>query len=92
MRWTSTLHARFVHAVELLGGHESMLHSFLSLLFFCLNFFLTPFLSLMEVNSTRQRRKMKVNFFPFTTGLMILEINLLFTGFHQGLHPNQFLS
>lgn len=24
MRWTSTLHARFVHAVELLGGHESM--------------------------------------------------------------------
>ncbi|PNT40177.2 hypothetical protein POPTR_004G082400v4 [Populus trichocarpa] len=22
MRWTSTLHARFVHAVELLGGHE----------------------------------------------------------------------
>lgn len=28
MRWTSTLHARFVHAVELLGGHESMLHFF----------------------------------------------------------------
>ena len=25
MRWTSTLHARFVHAVELLGGHESKL-------------------------------------------------------------------
>lgn len=24
MRWTSTLHARFVHAVELLGGHESI--------------------------------------------------------------------
>ncbi|GER27271.1 homeodomain-like superfamily protein, partial [Striga asiatica] len=23
MRWTSTLHSRFVHAVELLGGHES---------------------------------------------------------------------
>ncbi|XVF79454.1 hypothetical protein PTKIN_Ptkin14bG0224300 [Pterospermum kingtungense] len=22
MRWTSSLHARFVHAVELLGGHE----------------------------------------------------------------------
>ncbi|KAK1582641.1 hypothetical protein Q3G72_016909 [Acer saccharum] len=22
MRWTSTLHARFVHAIELLGGHE----------------------------------------------------------------------
>lgn len=22
MRWTTTLHARFVHAVELLGGHE----------------------------------------------------------------------
>ena len=26
MRWTTTLHARFVHAVELLGGHESMLN------------------------------------------------------------------
>ncbi|EPS69048.1 hypothetical protein M569_05725 [Genlisea aurea] len=25
MRWTSSLHARFVHAVELLGGHESEL-------------------------------------------------------------------
>lgn len=25
MRWTATLHARFVHAVELLGGHESMI-------------------------------------------------------------------
>ncbi|XP_073106320.1 probable transcription factor KAN2 isoform X7 [Elaeis guineensis] len=25
MRWTTTLHARFVHAVELLGGHESMI-------------------------------------------------------------------
>lgn len=24
MRWTTTLHARFVHAVELLGGHESV--------------------------------------------------------------------
>lgn len=24
MRWTTALHARFVHAVELLGGHESM--------------------------------------------------------------------
>ncbi|RWW16246.1 hypothetical protein GW17_00019892 [Ensete ventricosum] len=23
MRWTTTLHARFVHAVELLGGHET---------------------------------------------------------------------
>jgi hypothetical protein len=25
MRWTTALHARFVHAVELLGGHESKL-------------------------------------------------------------------
>ena len=24
MRWTTTLHAHFVHAVQLLGGHESM--------------------------------------------------------------------
>lgn len=30
MRWTTTLHARFVHAVELLGGHESKLSFFLS--------------------------------------------------------------
>lgn len=28
MRWTTTLHARFVHAVELLGGHESTDHMF----------------------------------------------------------------
>lgn len=28
MRWTSTLHSHFVHAVELLGGHESMLQSY----------------------------------------------------------------
>ena len=30
MRWTSSLHARFVHAVELLGGHESKSLSSLS--------------------------------------------------------------
>jgi hypothetical protein len=27
MRWTTALHAHFVHAVELLGGHESTLNS-----------------------------------------------------------------
>jgi hypothetical protein len=27
MRWTTALHAHFVHAVELLGGHESMFNS-----------------------------------------------------------------
>jgi hypothetical protein len=26
MRWTTALHAHFVHAVELLGGHESMFY------------------------------------------------------------------
>lgn len=31
MRWTTTLHSRFVHAVELLGGHESELHTPLSI-------------------------------------------------------------
>ena len=31
MRWTSTLHSRFIHAVELLGGHESKI----LYLFFC---------------------------------------------------------
>jgi len=40
MRWTTTLHARFVHAVELLGGHESMLHFFLFLSF--LSYYLFP--------------------------------------------------
>lgn len=29
MRWTSSLHARFVHAVELLGGHESNAHLYI---------------------------------------------------------------
>lgn len=30
MRWTSSLHARFVHAVQLLGGHESKyIHTYL---------------------------------------------------------------
>jgi len=46
MRWTSTLHARFVHAVELLGGHESMLHFFFPS--FCLIFFLHPFWKLIQ--------------------------------------------
>ncbi|KAI3462201.1 hypothetical protein Pfo_018864 [Paulownia fortunei] len=41
MRWTSTLHSRFVHAVELLGGHESKTHWNLSLfLFFSIFFWL----------------------------------------------------
>lgn len=38
MQWTTILHARFVHAVELLGGHESMLKHFLNLI--NINFFL----------------------------------------------------
>jgi hypothetical protein len=37
MRWTTTLHARFVHAVELLGGHESI--CFILFLSFSLTFF-----------------------------------------------------
>lgn len=36
MRWTSTLHAHFVHAVQLLGGHESI-----DFFFFVLTFLLT---------------------------------------------------
>ena len=38
MRWTSSLHARFIRAVELLGGHESTFSLFFflfSLLFKC---------------------------------------------------------
>lgn len=34
MRWTSTLHARFVHAVELLGGHESKYFFLICFFFF----------------------------------------------------------
>ena len=42
MRWTSTLHARFVHAVELLGGHESKeLQNFLLLFSFFFPLFAT---------------------------------------------------
>lgn len=42
MRWTSTLHAHFVHAVELLGGHERM--SFSNILFYhALNLFIYLF-------------------------------------------------
>lgn len=37
MRWTTTLHARFVHAVELLGGHESRVFFFFFIFFFLLN-------------------------------------------------------
>lgn len=33
MRWTSTLHAHFVHAVQLLGGHESIV-TYIFLFFF----------------------------------------------------------
>lgn len=29
MRWTSTLHAHFVHAVQLLGGHESTIYTYM---------------------------------------------------------------
>lgn len=36
MRWTSTLHAHFVHAVQLLGGHESMFFIYLFVINFCL--------------------------------------------------------
>jgi hypothetical protein len=36
MRWTTALHAHFVHAVELLGGHESTLVDATSLLVACL--------------------------------------------------------
>ena len=37
MRWTSSLHARFVHAVELLGGHEST-HPFCIIISFSRSF------------------------------------------------------
>lgn len=39
MRWTTTLHARFVHAVELLGGHESMFVAFFLFLFCYASYF-----------------------------------------------------
>ena len=42
MRWTSTLHAHFVHVVQLRGGHECKLrvvyHKLIKL-FFCLDMF-----------------------------------------------------
>lgn len=39
MRWTTSLHARFVHAVELLGGHESKHSIYLSIPYFEFFFF-----------------------------------------------------
>jgi hypothetical protein len=35
MRWTTALHARFMHAVQLLGGHESKLSSHTPHVFVC---------------------------------------------------------
>ena len=43
MRWTSTLHARFVHAVELLGGHESKDFFFFFFPSIIINFFYLTF-------------------------------------------------
>lgn len=57
MRWTSSLHARFVHAVELLGGHESI-HLFhnpiLKIFPFFFNFFsdFESFLVVMILGAT----------------------------------------
>lgn len=43
MRWTSSLHARFVHAVELLGGHESTHYKYHNRILKILNFFFSFF-------------------------------------------------
>lgn len=75
MRWTTTLHARFVHAVELLGGHESkqnktksfFLFSFVdyfSLLLLPLSFFLRTlfafhFFIIMGIQSGKTRKEKK---------------------------------
>lgn len=39
MRWTTTLHAHFVHAVELLGGHESNIGQLLDIIAFIVSLF-----------------------------------------------------
>lgn len=48
MRWTSSLHAQFVHAVELLGGHESNklkshIYIYIYILYIFKNFYLFIF-------------------------------------------------
>lgn len=43
MRWTTTLHARFVHAVELLGGHES------NFIYFTTQLYIPPLIFLISL-------------------------------------------
>lgn len=74
MRWTTTLHARFVHAVELLGGHESKLHFFLLLSLSSFLYFLRPFhltlyhfflASSFRTLGKRENRKKKLTYLSF---------------------------
>jgi hypothetical protein len=48
MRWTTTLHAHFVHAVELLGGHESNIGQPMLI---CFEVFFFFFVSLFNIKS-----------------------------------------
>lgn len=55
MRWTSTLHGRFIHAVELLGGHESKASS-LSLFLSCVcEFFCALFKFVVSMLCVREK-------------------------------------
>ena len=75
MRWTTTLHARFVHVVQLLGGHESnhaFIISLLHFLFFFSPLYLQLCFSLCFYSGNRQKKEtngssflLKIAFFFF---------------------------
>jgi hypothetical protein len=62
MRWTTSLHARFVHAVELLGGHESIYIYTPSLYYFSYIFFLSLFPLIVAIVLLTIRGYTKVSF------------------------------
>lgn len=88
MRWTTTLHARFVHAVELLGGHESnashlsilcdfsLLYDVFALSFIFYRFLFLPAkkLALHSLEVAKQETKREENIYFF---LLILSFFLV---------------
>jgi len=65
MRWTTTLHARFVHVVQLLGGHESN-HAFiisLNCFLFLSSLSTTLLFTLFSPPNTQKKQTLDLHFF-----------------------------